>query len=174
MRDRHGARDTEFSAWASDAQHLLFRKAYLLTGERENARDLVQQVLLSTYLAWMRVDHPTAYATTSLVRASFKVTDRRRREVLSDDIEGPSTPPSGSDDTVTLLEVLDELPPRMRAVVVLRFWDDLSVRETANVLGCSEGTVKSTSSRALAHLRTRLGDDIRIDSPTLTPKGATR
>lgn len=167
------SREDAFTAWVGDTQHQLYRKAYLLTGERESARDLVQQVLLSTYLAWRRVDHPTAYATTSLVRAFFKVAAHRRRELLSDDVIDVPAPHRAPDDTLTLLGALAELPPRMRATVMLRFWDDLSVRDTAGVLGCSEGTVKSTTSKALAHLRDRLGEEFTgLDATTAT--GATR
>ncbi|WP_243060781.1 SigE family RNA polymerase sigma factor [Nocardioides sp. SR21] len=157
---RRRSREDAFTAWAGDAQHQLHRKAYLLTGEQESARDLVQQVLLSTYLAWHRVDHPTAYATTSLVRAFFKVAEQRRRELPSDVLVEIPAPHPALDDRLTLLDALAELPPRMRATLMLRFWDDLSVRDTAHVLGCSEGTVKSATSKALAHLRDRLGEAV--------------
>lgn len=161
---RRSRRDQEFSAWAGDAQAQLLRRAYLLTGERESARDLVQQVLLSTYLAWSRVEHPSAYAGTSLVRAFFRLSKARRRELLTDvpEVAGPETP---TEERLRLLDALAELPPRMRATVVLRFWDDLSVRETADLLGCSEGTVKSATSKALGHLRTRLGEDLETPLP---------
>jgi len=171
---RATGRDHAFSNWAGDTQQQLYRRAYLLTGERESARDLVQQVLLSTYLAWPRVDHPTAYATTSLLRAFFRATERGRREVPSETIDDVVAPQQTSDESLTLLDALKELPPRMRASVMLRFWDDLSVRETASLLGCTEGTVKSTTSKALAHLRARLGEDLRVDDPTATTKGAAR
>lgn len=154
------SREDAFTAWAGDAQHQLHRKAYLLTGEQESARDLVQQVLLSTYLAWRRVDHPTAYATTSLVRAFFKVAEQRRRELPSDVVIDAAAPHQSVDERLTLLDALAELPPRMRATLMLRFWDDLSVRDTAHVLGCTEGTVKSTTSKALGHLRDRLGETV--------------
>lgn len=171
-----GRRDREeaFTAWAGDTQHQLYRKAYLLTGEQESARDLVQQVLLSTYLAWHRVDHPTAYATTSLVRAFFKVAQHRRREIVSDAVVETAAPHRSVDESLTLLEALEELPPRMRATVVLRFWDDLSVRDTAEVLGCSEGTVKSTTSKALAHLRRRLGENLDGHEAVTTAQGDNR
>ncbi len=171
---RRARRDAAFSAWAGDTQQHLYRRAYLLTGERESARDLVQQVLLSTYLAWPRVDHPTAYATTSLLRAFLRAAERGRREVPSETFEDLLAPQQTPDDSLTLLDALRELPPRMRATVMLRFWDDLSVRETAGLLGCTEGTVKSTTSKALAHLRTRLGDDLSVDESSTTNEGAPR
>jgi RNA polymerase sigma-70 factor (sigma-E family) len=169
---RRRGREDEFSAWAGAAQHQLYRKAYLLTGERESARDLVQQVLLSTYLAWQRVDHPTAFATTSLVRAFFKLAERRRREIPSESVADQVAPLAAPDDTMTLLAAIGELSPRMRAAVLLRFWDDLSVRDTAALLGCSEGTVKSTTSKALARLRARLGEDLSAYESSFT--GGTR
>ncbi len=166
------SRDEAFSAWAGAAQNQLYRKAYLLTGERESARDLVQQVLLSTYLAWDRVEQPTPYATTSLLRGFFKVAKHRRREVLSDVIDESPTPLHAPEDALTVLDALKELPPRMRATLVLRFWDDLSVRETASLLGCSEGTVKSATSKGLAQLRSRFGGDLRTSEPAAAIKGA--
>lgn len=90
---------------------------------------------------------------------------RRRRDkergaarLLHPRPEQPVTPASDRGEAVTLLAALGELAPRMRAVVVLRFWEDLSVHQTAELLGCTEGTVKSATSKGLAHLRERLGD----------------
>ena len=171
---RLGERDGEFSVWVEVAQPQLLRKAYLLAGDQHSAHDLVQQVLLSTYLAWNRVDHPTAYATTSLVRAFFKVAKVRQRELVTEVLVDTAAHPSPSEERLTLLQALRELPPRMRATVMLRFWDDLSVRDTAHLLRCSEGTVKSTTSKALAHLRSRLGEDFEIDHPVATAPGGIR
>lgn len=171
----HGKqRDAEFSAWAADVQGLLLRKAYLLVGDRESARDLVQQVLLTTYLAWKRVDNPTAYASTSLLRAFFKVAKMRQRELLTDAVPERVGLPEPTAERLTLLGALAGLPPRMRATVMLRFWDDLSVADTAALLGCSEGTVKSTTSKALAHLRRCLGDEIDVHPFLTTAPGGTR
>lgn len=167
-------RDAEFSAWAADAQLLLLRKAYLLAGDQESARDLVQQVLLSTYLAWNRVDNPTAYARTSLVRAFFKVAKMRQRELLTDAVPDGGEEPEPTAERLTLLGALAGLPPRMRATVMLRFWDDLSVADTAALLACSEGTVKSTTSKALAHLRRCLGDEVDVHPFLTTAPGGTR
>lgn len=163
---RRARRDEEFTAWAGLAQQQLFRKACLLTGERESARDLVQQVLLSTHLAWSKVEHPSAYARTSLVRAFLKVAKDRRREVLFEEVTESGAPAEDRETSLVLLQALGDLPPRMRATVMLRFWDDLSVQETAELLGCTDGTVKSATSKALAHLRRRFGEDLEIDSFT--------
>jgi RNA polymerase sigma-70 factor (sigma-E family) len=171
---RSKRRDTEFSAWASDVQAQLLRKAYLLSGDQESARDLVQQVLLSTYLAWTRVDHPTAYARTSLVRAFFRMAKVSQRELPTETIPERIEQPHLTDERLTLLSVLAGLPPRMRATVMLRFWDDLSVTDTAALLGCSEGTVKSATSKALGQLRRSLGDDLDVDLPLTTAQGGTR
>lgn len=171
---RLGERDEEFSVWVEDAQPQLLRKAYVLAGDQHSARDLVQQVMLSTYIAWNRVDHPTAYATTSLVRAFFKVAKVRRRELVMEALVDTAADPRPTEERLTLLQALRELPPRMRATVMLRFWDDLSIRDTAHLLDCSEGTVKSTTSKALAHLRSRLGEDFEIDDPVDTAPGGIR
>ncbi|GAB3774486.1 RNA polymerase sigma-70 factor (sigma-E family) [Nocardioides ginsengisegetis] len=171
---RSKRRDAEFSAWAADVQAQLLRKAYLLSGDQESARDLVQQVLLSTYLAWTRVDHPTAYARTSMLRAFFKMAKVSQRELPAETIPERIEQSHPTDERLTLLNVLAALPPRMRATVMLRFWDDLSVADTAAVLGCSEGTVKSATSRALAQLRRCLGEDFDVDLPLTTALGGTR
>lgn len=160
MRLPRGAsrsRESEFAAWAGDGQHRLYRQAYLLTGEAESARDLVQATLLKVFIAWRRVDNPPAYAYRTLVNLFLRdrrQQERERRAHLLEDTPAAEPDPGLA---LTLLEALDELTPRMRSVVVLRYWEDLSVDDTARALGCSAGTVKSTSARALAHLRARLG-----------------
>ena len=164
-------RQTEFTAYAASAQQRLFRQGYLLTGSREAAQDLVQTTLTKMYVAWPRIDNPPAYAYRTMMRGFLEVRRRSERERQLHDL--PDGAPALSDpaQVLTVRAALAELPPRMRAVLVLRYWEDLSVEQAAAALGCSPGTVKSTSSRGLAHLRQLLGEafDERVTSPSSTP-----
>lgn len=142
------------------------RTARALTGDWHAGQDLVQTVLLTVYVDWPRVEragNPDGYVHRCLVNA-FLDTRRRpwRRERLARS-ERPTHPepvvadPSGrADDQADLVAALRRLPPGQRAVLVLRFLEDLDVQQTAGVLGCSTGTVKSQTARGLAALRTHL------------------
>lgn len=164
-------REAAFTEFAAAAQQQLFRRAYLLVGDRDSALDLVQNTLTAMYVAWPRVVDPPAYAHRTLVR-SFLSTQRRRLrererlEQVPEATDGTPTP----EHTLTVLAALGQLPPRMRSIVVLRYWEDLSVDDTAALLGCSTGTVKSGSSRGLARLRVLLGEafEERLPSATTT------
>jgi RNA polymerase sigma-70 factor (sigma-E family) len=154
-----GGRDDFADFVNADATRLL-RVAYLLTGDREAAEDLLQDTLERVYVAWPRVDNPFAYARTALVRRSAnRWRDRLRRPEAPLAAAGDVAHDEGADaaeriahrDQVT--RALGRLGPRQRAVVVLRYLEDLSEAETAAVLGCSVGTVKSQTSRALVRLR---------------------
>jgi RNA polymerase sigma-70 factor (sigma-E family) len=140
----------------------LRRTAYLLCGDWHTADDLVSTALVKLLRHWRRVstmDNIDAYARRTLLRAWL---DERRRPwrreqpwaVLPD---SASTPGHDVADRMALLTLLNELPARRRAVLVLRFFCDLSVEETAEALGCTAGTVKSQTARALDTLRARLG-----------------
>ena len=164
-------RDVAFTTFAAGSQQRLYRWAYLLTFDRESALDLVQTTLTAMYVAWPRIIDPPAYAHRTLLR-SFLATKRRgvlERERLERLAESPVAT-SEPTHTLTVLAALGQLPPRMRAVVVLRYWEDLSVEDTAAALGCSTGTVKSSSSRGLAQLRLLLGEafEERMPYPTTT------
>ncbi len=153
-----GRRDAEFGEFAQGAQQRLFRQGYLLTGSREASQDLVQATLTAMYVAWPRVDNPPAYAHRTLLRAFL---DSRRRSDRERELHALSEAAPGHRDpaqAMTVLAALARLPERMRAVVVLRYWEDLSVEETALALGTSTGTVKSASSRGLDRLRELLGE----------------
>lgn len=143
----------------------LFRSACLLTsGDTHYAEDLVQETLGRMYLAWRRIstiDNPAGYAQTVLVRV-FLTQQRRRssRERPIAELPETATPESDSTLRLTLLDALGRLPPKDRAVLVLRYWEDRSVEETAEVLRASSGAVRSRSTRALARLRVLLGGSL--------------
>lgn len=154
-----------FVAFASSRQRGLLRSAFLLCGDKAEAEDLVQTTLLNLYRSWAkasRADSLDAYTRRVMVNAYLRNARRRRHEHEGHDVPVPRQASGPDDDRVlmrqVLLAALGRLGPRGRAVVILRYWDDLSVEETAAVLRCSPGTVKSQASRALARLRATLGD----------------
>ena len=138
----------------------LLRVAFLLTGDRWLAEDLLQTALLKTSGRWSRIaDHEAAYPYVRRVLVTTYAGWRRRgrvSEVLTDSL--PEHGPPGGDDPAPgrAVAALDALPPRMRAVIVLRYYEDLSEADTAAALGCSTGSVKSQASRGLARLRVEL------------------
>jgi RNA polymerase sigma-70 factor (sigma-E family) len=139
----------------------LYRTAYLLTGNRPDAEDLVQTTLVKTYLSWEKVagaDSPDAYVRRILTNAyiSGRRPLRVTRERLVDRPPEGAAPPMSSDDRLALWPHVASLPPKQRAVIVLRYYEDLSEQQIADALGCSTGTVKSNASRALNALRTRV------------------
>ncbi len=152
----------DFAEFAAASEQRFYRHAYLLCHDREQARDLVQTTLLKLYPVWGRIRgnaHLHAYAHKTLIRAYLDGQRRFRRE--RDLVALPESSPVAADRPdlrMTVVDALATLPPRARAVVVLRYWEDYSVAQTAEILSCSEGTVKAQSSRALSLLRQRLGD----------------
>ena len=146
--------EAEFTEWVAGHQRQLLRSAYLLTGDLHRGQDLVQEALVKVALRWARLrgGNPTAYARRIIVRDNISWW-RRQRSVPR---EAPVDLSEVSSDVVTALVVqraLARLTPRQRAVVVLRHFDDLTERETAEILGITVGTVKSTNAAALARLR---------------------
>ena len=148
----------DFSAFATSRWPGLVRLAFGLTGDRWTAEDIAQTTLARAYVAWRRVsraDDPDAYLRRILVNASNR--RFRRRRVAEQPGDPPETAVEGPADLVSertaLLAALRQLPPRQRAVVVLRYWEDLTDAQIAATLGCSPGTVRSQLSRALAKLR---------------------
>jgi RNA polymerase sigma-70 factor (sigma-E family) len=166
-----GARDEEFVAFTAAHRHDLLRTATLLcAGDGATAEDLVQTTLTRLYLSWAKVRAARsrlAYARACLTNAFIDEMRRahRRRETLP--AGGPPAELVSDDPDVdlrgTVLAALAALGPRQRAVVVLRHWHDLDVEQTARLLGCSPGTVKSQNARALAHLRNAL-DEVEHDT----------
>jgi RNA polymerase sigma-70 factor (sigma-E family) len=149
-----------FVEFAQAVRGRLRRTAYLMCGDWDQASDHVQEGLIRVYAAWPRLTRAGgehAYARKAVVSA---VIDHARRRSSTEVAREPDLDvPSGHDvaESVTaraaVMSALADLPARQRACVVLRFYEDLSVADAAAVLGCSEGTVKSQTSRALASLR---------------------
>jgi RNA polymerase sigma-70 factor (sigma-E family) len=157
------ARDDPFTEFVQVASAGLHRSAYLVCGDWHRANDAVQEGLYRLYLAWPRVDRARsihAYARRVVINAALDNKRRpwRRREqswATPPDDEIPDISTSHA-ERAEMFALLDLLPPRQRACLVLRFYDGLTVAETAEVLGCTAGTVKSQSSKALDHLREHL------------------
>jgi RNA polymerase sigma-70 factor (sigma-E family) len=149
----------DFESYVAARRVSLRRTAYLLTGDWDRAEDVVQDALTRLFVHWrqaQRAGSVDAYCRRAVVNAFLS--ERRRpwrRERSTDAVpERPYADPAGaSDSRDALRRALDALGPSQRAIVVLRYWDDLSVEETAAVLGTSTGNVKSQASRGLAHLR---------------------
>ena len=134
----------------------LRRTAFLLCGDWHVAEDLVQVTFEKVYASWSRLRDPEAVLRRTLVRCWVDETRRpHRRERPVDQLpEQPTEAPVRD----SLEHALAAVPPRQRACLVLRFYDDLSVAETARLLGCTEGTVKSQTSRGLDALRAAMAD----------------
>lgn len=156
-----------FRAFVEARSPRLVHTAYLLTGDAHLARDLVQSALARTWPHWERVrdGNPEAYVRTVMVRLASSWWRRRwRGETPTEVLPEPRATgmPAATDlleDRLTLAAALAKLPAGQRRVVVLRYVEDLSVESVAQLLGCSEGTVKSQAARGLAKLREVLGDD---------------
>lgn len=156
-------RDEEYRAYVEARRASLVRTAtFLACGDHHAAEDLVQTALMRMYVAWPRVRQDTvdAYARKALVNALIDTRRRgfaRHEHARSElpEVAAPE-PPAPTDTEHTVFAALSALPARMRAAVILRHLCELSVSETAEALGCSEGTVKSQTSRALEALRESL------------------
>ena len=170
-RDR---RDADFTAFVEAHSGALLRTAQFLTGDRWLAEDLVQTALTKTYLAWPTAKSPLpyAYARKVLVNAHTDGWRRRRWREQSTQHDHMPVDEASTDDDPSARAIQDEgiaralanLTPHERAVLVLRFCEDLSERDTARLLGISTGTVKSTSSRALSKVRAEQAKATKGDS----------
>jgi RNA polymerase sigma-70 factor (sigma-E family) len=155
MSDRDAA-FAEYFAARSDAMR---GTAYLLCGDWHRAEDLVQTTFTKLYLAWRRVARHEvldAYTRQILVRSFVSEVRRgwfRKERVTDTPVDLPVAAPGSSEDRIVLLAALGRVAPRQRAVLVLRYWEDLSVEETARALNCTTGTVKSQAARGLQTLR---------------------
>ena len=181
MPDRSGSRtatrDRDFSSYMQARQASLLRTAYLLTGDRHTAEDLVQTAFAKLYLAWDKVQEQGSidgYVRRILVNENNSLWRRawKRREFATEEL-----PDRAHHDTYDggtgreLWDLVQTLPRKARAVVVLRYYEEMSEAETAEVLGISVGTVKSQASRALATLRARAPHAM---NPTANPREEER
>jgi RNA polymerase sigma-70 factor (sigma-E family) len=164
----------EYVEFVTAAAPKLRRTAYLLTGDRHRADDVVQQTLTRVYVKWQRVrgaDDIDAYVHRMLVRAfqeerrsrwwGVRLLDRTPEPVPRDIAPGDAVV-----DAVAMRQALAAVPAGQRVVLVLRFYADLSVEQTAEVLGCSTGNVKSQTARGLAALRRWLPLDVNSEGAT--------
>jgi RNA polymerase sigma-70 factor (sigma-E family) len=148
-----------FHEYVASRTPSLLRTAYLLTGNTADAEDLVQSALAKTYLAWDRIEDQAAldgYVRRAMVNTHISWWRRRRLEEYPTDVipdQAVADHAVASDLQESLRRAIDRLPERMRAAVVLRYLEDMTEAEVADVLGVSLGTVKSTVSRAVAKLR---------------------
>ena len=155
------SRDDDFTAFAHSSAAGLRRTAYLLCRDWHLAEDLTQSALARLYVVWPRLDwsrSPEAFVRKILYREFL----RHRARRSSRDVVTGTPPEIGIETTtelrMTMLDALGALPPRDRAIVILRYWEDLSIDTVAETLGISPAVVKSQSLRSLAKLRSLLGD----------------
>jgi len=151
--------DTEaFDAFVRARLAHLLRFGRALTGDEHAAADLVQDALERTLMRWSKItsEDPEGYVRRAMVNRSISVWRKLRRERLTDQIPQQTYDDPARDDA--LLDALRRLPPRQRAVIALRYYEDLTEAQTAATLGCSVGTVKSQTSLAMARLRSLLDD----------------
>ena len=160
-----------FAEFVAARSHVLFRTAYVVVGDHHLAQDLLQEALVKAYVAWPRLRDPTkaeAYVRRTIVTTA--ISWRRRRSFHEPPVD--RVPDAGHIDEFdrfatqdVLWEQVCGLPPRQRAALVLRYYEDLSEAETADLMSCSVGTVKSQVFEALSKLRERVGSDSDVLLP---------
>lgn len=156
----------DFEAFVNSSSTRLLRTAYLLTGDRAEAEDLLQTTLMRVARHWKAAERAAdPYATRVLINLSRDRARRAGRRVLEAPLDEASQAPGRDDDVgervarrELVIAALARLPDRQREVLVLRFYGDLSVEQTAAATGASPGTVKSHTSRALTRLRELLAE----------------
>ncbi len=152
-------RDQGFTDYFASRSNAMRGTAFLLCGDWHRAEDLVQTTFVKLYRAWNRIDarHAMDVYTRQILVRTFLDEARRgfffREKVTAEQMERVAPSAGSTEDRLVLLHALAGVPPRQRAALVLRFWEDLSVDDTAKAMGCSIGTVKSQTSRGLDALR---------------------
>jgi RNA polymerase sigma-70 factor (sigma-E family) len=160
--------EAAFRTFVVEQQTMLRRRAFLLCGNWADGDELVQEALARVYVAWPRIGDgaEAAYTRRTMMNLYLNQQRKRRREVLTDTTPEPVLEGHDRELAMTLTQLLEDLPEKQRAVLVLRFWEDLTVPQIAECTGVNEGTIKSQISRGLAALRSRLAE------PPLTGAGA--
>jgi RNA polymerase sigma-70 factor (sigma-E family) len=188
VRKRSDRAHDEFEVFVAEQGARLLRTAYLVVCDAGDAEDVVQECFSRVARRWPKVrvmDHPAAYARRVVVNLAIDHAARRNRQhgdlTIETDIDPEPADPTAAvllsriDDAAVLLPAIGQLPPRQRAVLVLRYFEDLTEAQTAEVLGCSVGTVKSATARAILRLHSSAVTAPRsADSRLLTPKGPHR
>jgi RNA polymerase sigma-70 factor (sigma-E family) len=159
----------DFEAFCLRHHTALLRLLTLYCGDRELARDLTQETLARVWLHWRKVgrmDRPDLWAkrvALNLANSHFRRrrVERSRRHLL---VEGPTESSSDAGSRIFVEQVLSGLTARQRTAVLLRFLEDLSVEQTSELMGCSQGTVKKLTARALVELRATVGAEIEVDT----------
>jgi RNA polymerase sigma-70 factor (sigma-E family) len=160
--------EDEYVAYVTARGAGLRRTAYLLCGDWHRAQDIVQTAIAKLYVHWrraVRMDNLDAYVRRIVVRVFLdeqRLAWSKVRRMASVP-EPEAAHRLDADDRIVLLEALAKVPPRQRAVLVLRFWEDLSVEQTAEVLRCSTGNIKSQTARGLAAMRKLLPHPLLLD-----------
>ncbi|HVV09634.1 SigE family RNA polymerase sigma factor [Amycolatopsis sp.] len=160
--------ERQFAEYFAAKRDSVRRSAYLLCGDWHRADDLAQTAFVALHRRWHKIRDRgaiDAYLRKTLIRASIDESRRPwRREQYTDRLPEPEPAGVRLDEQVAtradLMAGLREVPPKQRAVLVLRYFEGLDVAGVAKVLGCSEGNVKSQTARGLAHLRTALGEEV--------------
>ncbi|MGH3518249.1 MAG: SigE family RNA polymerase sigma factor [Haloechinothrix sp.] len=162
--------EQEFAEYFARRRDAVRRTAYMLCGDWHRADDLAQTAFVAVHRRWRKIRDRAAvdaYVRKTLVRAAIDESRRPwRREQYVETLPEAAPSEEGLDERVatreTLLTALAEVPPRQRAVLVLRYLEGLDVRAAAKALGCTEGTVKSQTARGLVALRTVLGEEVNV------------
>jgi len=160
---RHASDVTAFSEFVEARSSSLFRTAYLMVGDHQLAQDLLQEALVKTLIAWPRLrDRTNVDAYTRRIVVTTSISWRRRRSfherpigILPERVDPDPTEAVVTHDAV--IAALLTVPPRQRAAIVLRYYEDLTEVQTAEVMGCSVGAVKSQVAAGLKRLREVLG-----------------
>jgi RNA polymerase sigma-70 factor (sigma-E family) len=175
MPGRDAAAFAEFARARSSA---LFRSAYLMVGDHGHAQDLVQEALTKTYVAWPRLRDTTkaeAYTRRAITTTAISWWRRRSWSERPSEVLPQATQAGPAEEHAVrdwVWQALLDLPPRQRAAIVLRYYEDLTEAQTAATMGCAVGTVKSQVAQGIKKLRERLGDDAELIS--LSELGALR
>jgi RNA polymerase sigma-70 factor (sigma-E family) len=160
LSDTRTDAEVDFAGWVNDYQRPLLAFAQLVAGDRQTGEDLLQVALARAYLKWPKIggpgQHPQGYVRRIIVNENASLWRRawKRRERSTELLPEPRPVDAAPVDTTWAL--VQALPTRQRTAIALRFYSDLSVAETAETMGCSEGAVKTHTSRAIAKLREAL------------------